>query len=110
MLLKRPRVAILDEPTSGLDPQSTHELLDLIERSGTKRIVIDSLPDDYRAALVLHDLEGLSVEQTAEICGCSLPTAKIRTHRARHRLRKALQQQCDFYRDADDVLQCDRKP
>jgi RNA polymerase sigma-70 factor, ECF subfamily len=42
------------------------------------REVIDSLPDDYRAALVLHDLEGLSGAQTAEIAGCTLPTAKIR--------------------------------
>jgi RNA polymerase sigma-70 factor (ECF subfamily) len=74
------------------------------------RQVVDSLPDDYRAALVLHDLEGLTVEQTAAICGCSLATVKIRIHRARQRLRKALQQQCEFYRDTDSVLRCDRKP
>lgn len=80
------------------------------EMNACVRQVIDSLPDDYRAALVLHDLEGLNAEQTAEICGCSLPTAKIRIHRARERLRNALQQQCDFYRNAGDVLQCDRKP
>jgi RNA polymerase sigma-70 factor, ECF subfamily len=80
------------------------------EMNACVRQVIESLPDDYRAALVLHDLEGLSVEQTAEICGCSLPTAKIRIHRARHRLRKALQRQCDFYHDPEAVLRCDRKP
>ncbi|MBI4522199.1 MAG: RNA polymerase sigma factor [Deltaproteobacteria bacterium] len=73
------------------------------------RQVIESLPPDYRAALVLHDLEDLTAEQTAEICGCSLATVKIRIHRARDRLRKALQQQCEFYRDPDSVLRCDRK-
>jgi ABC-2 type transport system ATP-binding protein len=32
LLMRKCRVAILDEPTSGLDPQSTRELLDLIQR------------------------------------------------------------------------------
>jgi ABC-2 type transport system ATP-binding protein len=32
LLMRDCRVAILDEPTSGLDPQSTQELLDLIQR------------------------------------------------------------------------------
>ena len=47
-------------------------------------------------------------EQTARKCGCSLPTAKIRIHRARNRLKETLQGQCQFYRDLDDVLRCDR--
>jgi ABC-2 type transport system ATP-binding protein len=32
LLMRKCRVAILDEPTSGLDPQSTQELLDLIQQ------------------------------------------------------------------------------
>lgn len=32
LVMRRCRLAILDEPTSGLDPQSTQELLDLIQR------------------------------------------------------------------------------
>lgn len=79
------------------------------EMNACVRQVIDGLPEDYRAAMVLHDLEGLSAAETAEICGCSLATAKIRIHRARLRLKEALQRECDFYRDADDVLRCDRK-
>lgn len=73
------------------------------------RQVIDSLPGDYRAALVLHDLEGLTAAQAAEICGCSLPTAKIRIHRARLRLAEALQQECEFYRDSENVFRCEQK-
>jgi RNA polymerase sigma-70 factor (ECF subfamily) len=73
------------------------------------RQVIDSLPGDYRSALVLHDIERLTAEQTAEICGCSLANAKIRIHRARARLTNALQRECDFYRDSEDVFRCDRK-
>ncbi len=74
------------------------------------RRVIDSLPEDYRAALVLHDLEGMTAAQTAEVCGCSLPTAKIRIHRARLRLKEALNEKCSFYRDGDDVFRCEPKP
>jgi len=73
------------------------------------REVIDSLPPDYRTALVLHDLEGLTGEEVARISDCSLATAKIRIHRARKRLRAALKDQCCFYRDRDQVLRCDRK-
>ena len=79
------------------------------EMNACIRQVIDSLPEDYRAALVLHDLEGLTAVQIAEVCGCSVPTAKIRIHRARLRLKEALQQECDFYRDSGNVLRCDRK-
>lgn len=32
LLMRQCRIAILDEPTSGLDPQSTQELLDLIQK------------------------------------------------------------------------------
>lgn len=73
------------------------------------RAVIDTLPESYRAALILHDLEGLSVEQTSEVCDCSVATAKIRIHRARHRLKEALAKQCNFYHDKESIFRCDRK-
>jgi RNA polymerase sigma-70 factor (ECF subfamily) len=79
------------------------------EMSACVRQVIESLPEDYRTALVLHDLEGMTAEQTAQSCGCSLATAKIRIHRSRERLKQALKQQCEFYTDAQSVLRCDRK-
>jgi len=79
------------------------------EMNSCVREVIDSLPEDYRAALVLHDLQGLTAAATAEACGCSLATAKIRIHRARARLRDALGSECEFYRDDEDVFRCDRK-
>ena len=80
------------------------------EMNACIRGVIDTLPEDYRAALVLHDLEGLTAAQVAEINDCSTATAKIRIHRARKRLREALQNECRFYRDGDSVFRCDRKP
>lgn len=78
------------------------------EMNACVREVIDGLPEDYRAALVLHDLEGLTAQETADVCGTSLATAKARIHRGRQRLKKALESACIFYRD-DETLRCDRK-
>jgi len=54
------------------------ERLIIDEMNSCVREVIDSLPEDYRAAIVLHDLEGQSAKETAEVVGCSVATAKIR--------------------------------
>jgi RNA polymerase sigma-70 factor (ECF subfamily) len=51
---------------------------------------IDDLPPDYRTALVLHDVEGLSNPDIAEALGISLPAVKSRVHRSRLYLRKRL--------------------
>jgi RNA polymerase sigma-70 factor (ECF subfamily) len=106
------RVSIVDVAESPEPPdseRSVEQRLVVDEMNACVRKVIDSLPEDYRAALVLHDLEGLTAAQTAEITGCELPTAKIRIHRARLRLAEALRQKCEFYRDDENVLRCDPK-
>ena len=51
---------------------------------------IDDLPADYRTALVLHDVEGLSNPDIAEALGISLPAVKSRVHRSRLYVRKRL--------------------
>jgi len=51
---------------------------------------IDRLPPDYRTALVLHDVEGLSNPDIAEALGISLPAVKSRIHRSRLFVRKSL--------------------
>jgi len=107
------RVHIVDvDDTADLSDadRSVDQRLVIDEMNTCVREVIDSLPEDYRAAIVLHDLEGLSAIETAEVCGCSVATAKIRIHRARLRLKEALERECVFYRDDDSVLRCDRKP
>jgi len=51
---------------------------------------IDKLPADYRTAVLLRDVEGLSHLQIAEVLSLSVPTVKSRVHRARLFLRKEL--------------------
>jgi RNA polymerase sigma-70 factor, ECF subfamily len=48
------------------------------------------LPAGYRAVMVLHDVEGLSHEEIAEICGFSVGTSKSQLHKARGRMRELL--------------------
>jgi RNA polymerase sigma-70 factor (ECF subfamily) len=54
------------------------------------RQAIDGLPPDYRTALVLHDVEGLSNPDIAEALNISLPAVKSRVHRSRLFVRKQL--------------------
>jgi len=49
-------------------------------------------PDD-RAAIILKHLAGLEYEEISAIMGASVAALKVRTHRARERLREALEQQ-----------------
>lgn len=106
----RARILELDESAElpATDPAIDQRLV-VDEMNACVRQVIDSLPEDYRSALVLHDLEGLTASEIADVCGCSLATAKIRLHRARLRLKDALRQECAFYRGPNGALRCDRK-
>jgi RNA polymerase sigma-70 factor (ECF subfamily) len=59
-------------------------LRDALERA------VRALPLDYRAPLVLRDIEGLSTQDAAEILGVSEAALKSRLHRARVAVRDAL--------------------
>lgn len=49
-----------------------------------------ALPPDFRAAVVLCDVEGLTYEEIADILGAKLGTVRSRIHRGRAMLRDAL--------------------
>jgi RNA polymerase sigma factor (sigma-70 family) len=51
---------------------------------------LDSLPAEFRAAVVLCDIEGLSYEEIAATLGIKLGTVRSRIHRGRAQLRRAL--------------------
>jgi RNA polymerase sigma-70 factor, ECF subfamily len=54
------------------------------------REAIQKLPPQYRIVLVLHDMEGLTDEEVAEITGLRAGTSRVRLHRARLFVRKEL--------------------
>jgi len=51
---------------------------------------LDALSADFRAAVVLCDIEGLSYEEIASTLGIKLGTVRSRIHRGRSQLREAL--------------------
>ncbi len=56
---------------------------------------INALPPRYRSVFVLHDIEGLSIAEVAEILSLSEAAVKTRSHRSRLYLREKLS---DYFR------------
>jgi RNA polymerase sigma-70 factor (ECF subfamily) len=80
---------ILMFPTAqaGGDPENAaarRELRRLLEAA------IDELPKAFRLVLVARDVDGMSVEEAAEVLGVRSETVRTRLHRARRLLRAAL--------------------
>jgi RNA polymerase sigma-70 factor (ECF subfamily) len=86
-----PQAEIIQFPLNPSDdPERTmaqRQILDLVERA------TDSLPDVYRSVFVARVIEGLSIEETADLLGVRPETVKTRLHRARALVRKALDDQ-----------------
>ncbi|PYN99468.1 MAG: RNA polymerase subunit sigma-24 [Candidatus Rokuibacteriota bacterium] len=77
------------EPVDDWSPRVDDRALQSELRSVLESAIGD-LPPDYRTALVLHDLEGVSNPDIADTLGISLPAVKSRVHRSRLFLRKRL--------------------
>lgn len=68
---------------------------------------IQCLPLSYRTVVLLHDLQGLKVQEISDILNLPLATVKIRVHRARNKLRASLNAGCDLAHDEGNVLVCE---
>ena len=60
------------------------------------KAMVESLPADYREALILTEYEGLTQRELAERLGLSLSGAKSRVQRAREKLKAMLLDCCHF--------------
>src|SRR5207244_11459324 len=66
------------------------ELYSAAELREILRKTLQELGPGLRMVYVLRDIEGLSLEQTAEALGLSLSAVKVRSRRARRQLRQRL--------------------
>jgi RNA polymerase sigma-70 factor (ECF subfamily) len=57
---------------------------------GDIQAALDALSPEFRAAVVLCDIEGLSYDEVAEVLGIKIGTVRSRIHRGRSQLREAL--------------------
>jgi RNA polymerase sigma-70 factor (ECF subfamily) len=88
---------------------SPEKLVDQSEIIACVQSFVQRLPPNYRAVLVLSDLQSLKNREITDVLGLSLSAVKIRLHRARNKLRAALDTCCDFTQNGWDDLDCEPK-
>ena len=74
-------------PAEGLSPEqhtANAELRRVLENA------IEALPQLYRCVFMLRDVEQMSIEDVSRVLNLSESTVKVRLHRARRVLRKAI--------------------
>ena len=74
-----------------------YERLEEGERRRLLKAALGELPPDFRAALTLIDLQGLSYQEAAEALALPLGTVKSRVSRARDTLLKILSRQPELF-------------
>jgi RNA polymerase sigma factor (sigma-70 family) len=77
---ERHATPVMSVPGEERDPELVHELYRALEM----------LPMEYREAVVLHHLEGCTVQQVADVMECSVGTTAARLSRARTMMRERL--------------------
>ena len=90
-LMRRRRKAV---PTSELQETTVSGSEDAYAAADARAFLIErlrALPIEYRTAVVLRDVEGLSNDEVARVLGISLAAAKSRIHRGRMQLREDLE-------------------
>jgi RNA polymerase sigma-70 factor (ECF subfamily) len=101
---KKSRIKVTSIDHAGADKTSQWDIADLT--STPERNMMDSslnepvqtalksMSPDFRAAVVLADVEGMAYEEIAETMQVSIGTVRSRIHRGRKQLRKHLQAAC----------------
>ncbi|GAB0103248.1 RNA polymerase sigma factor SigE [Nocardia sp. JMUB6875] len=75
-------------PSEGPDPEQAYHAANL---DPDLQSALDSLAPEFRAAVVLCDIEGLSYEEIGATLGVKLGTVRSRIHRGRQALREHLE-------------------
>lgn len=80
-ILQFPQGATSDDPEKAM---AQRQILRLVEEA------TDELPDSFRLVFIARVIEGMSVEETAELLDIKPETVRTRLHRARDLLRRQL--------------------
>ena len=80
-----PGIDIEDRKATPFEQLAAHEIQTAVHNA------LHQLPEVFRSAVVLRDLEGLSYEEVAEVLECSVGTVKSRILRGRRALKELLE-------------------
>jgi len=86
---RRGQVLQFPNASAALDPErglAQRQIQAMLERA------IDELPEAFRTILIARVVEGMSIEETAELFDLEPATVKTRLHRARRLVKKTLEQ------------------
>jgi len=61
------------------------------ELDGRVQLALNALPKEFRSAVILADIQGMSYEEISEVMNCSLGTVRSRLHRGRKLLKSKLE-------------------
>ena len=81
----RPVIEIGDLGATPFEQLASREIQVIVRRA------LQEVPEVFRTAVILRDLEGLSYEEVAEVLECSVGTVKSRILRGRRSLRQVLE-------------------
>ena len=81
-----------EEAPAVADPGDAEAALERAERLALVERALATLSPEKREAFVLKHVEGMSYEEMAAATGARIPTLKMRVHRAREALLKALEE------------------
>jgi RNA polymerase sigma-70 factor (ECF subfamily) len=93
VLRKRSRniVAETDEEDAPGAPRATQRVEDAVVARVDIARALAELPEEYREAVVMHDLGGVPYEEIAQLTGVPMGTVKSRISRGRRRLAELLE-------------------
>jgi RNA polymerase sigma-70 factor, ECF subfamily len=94
---------------TGDDPITVQTTVERQEMSACVQRFLEALPDEYRSAIMLTEIQGLTGPEVSDLLGVPLTTVKMRLHRARRLLQEQLQAGCSFDCDERGVLVCEPK-
>jgi len=79
-----------EEPRDVRPDAAPSSRIEIQEQQQLVRSALAELSEEFRQAIVLTELEGLSYEDAAAMAGCPIGTIRSRIHRARNELREKL--------------------